>query len=200
MPAVAGAKERPEAGRRAEILKVATRMFAQRGFHHTSLQDIAEALKIQKASLYYYFDSKEEILSAILQRGVEELLVDAEKAVQAVDDPREQLDRLLDAHVRNLERRLDDIKVFLSERRSLTPAQERRYLEWRRRYEDLYVQVITEGQARGVFGEGRPRVLAYGILGTYNWLIQWYRPRGELSVRQIHQDLSRLVLRGLLKG
>lgn len=186
------------AERRAEILRLSSELFADRGYHNTSMQDIAEAAQIQKASIYYYYKSKDEILSEVLEMGVQSLLVDGRAALEFSDDPREKLRELLRAHVRNLRRYFHQVIVFLSVGRSLAGQHEfEPYFEWRREYDRMYVDVIREGQDKGLFRRDDAQVMAYGILGSYNWLVQWWQPDGRLSIDEIHEILAEMALRAL---
>lgn len=186
------------AERRSEILRLSAELFADRGYHNTSMQDIAEAAQIQKASIYYYYKSKDDILSEILEMGVQSLLADGRAALQSSDDPREKLRELLRAHVRNLRRYFHQVIVFLSVRRALGGRPEfSPYFEWRREYDKMYVDVIREGQQQGLFRDDDAQVMAFAILGSYNWLVQWWRPDGRLSIDEIHEILVGMALRAL---
>lgn len=184
--------------RKSELLTLAAQLFADRGFHNTSMQDIADVAGIQKASIYYYYPSKDAILSEVLVEGVSDLLRDGREAVASSTEPDAQLQALLRAHVRNLRRNLNQVIVFLAERRALAGRPEFvKYFEWRREYDAMYIDIIREGQAQGMFAEGDPRVMAFGILGSYNWLVQWWRPDGPLSIDEIHEVLARMALNGI---
>jgi AcrR family transcriptional regulator len=184
--------------RKEELLTLASQLFAERGFHNTSMQDIADVAGIQKASIYYYYKSKDAILSDVLLEGVSDLLRDAREAVASSTNPEEQLRALLRAHVRNLRRNLNQVIVFLHERRALDGRPEfSQYFEWRREYDAMYVGILRAGQEQGLFCDGDPRVMAYGILGSYNWLVQWWKPDGPLSIDEIHQVLAEMALKGV---
>lgn len=184
--------------RKSELLALAAQLFAERGFHNTSMQDIADVAGIQKASIYYYYASKDRILYEVLVEGVSDLLRDGREAVASSTEPDAQLQALLRAHVRNLRRNLHQVIVFLAERRALAGRPEfAKYFEWRREYDAMYVDIIREGQAQGLFEDGDPRVMAFGILGSYNWLVQWWRPDGRLSIDEIHEVLARMALNGI---
>lgn len=186
--------------RRQEILDLSAELFATRGFHNTSMQDIADVVQIQKASLYYYYKSKDDLLWEILRSGVQHMLEGSRRALeQAGDDPRDQLRDLLRAHIENLVIKRHHVIVFLNERRALAKRRATRYLEWREEYDDAFVQVVKRGQEAKLFREGPPTVLVYGIIGMYNWMIQWYRPEGPLSVDEIHRIFIEFMFDGVLR-
>jgi AcrR family transcriptional regulator len=175
--------------RRSELLAVAADLFAAQGFEATTLVDIAKASGLKKASLYHYFSSKQSMLVAVLAEGIDELLGTAASAV-TIENPAERLDALLRAHLQNFEHKLAHVSVFLLERRVMErePANSRdakRYLKQRRAYDQMFVDCIRDGQASGDFRDGDPVVLAYGLLGMLNWMVQWYQPRGRLSMDEI---------------
>jgi hypothetical protein len=81
------------------------------------------------------------------------------------------------------------VKVFLLEARALDPPERQKYLDRRREYEQLIIDSIQEGQEQGVFRTGDPTILAYGVLGMFNWMVQWYDPNGRTSAEQIGELL-----------
>jgi AcrR family transcriptional regulator len=179
--------------RRREVLDRAAELFAQRGFDATSINDIATATTIKKASLYHYFPSKQSILTAILEDGIAELLADAEKAAQ-IRDPAERIRGLLAAHLKSFRHKLPQVIVFLHERNALDPELTAGYLQQRQRYDSLYVDAIREGQQRRMFRDEDPAVLAYAVLGMMNWMVQWYNPNGRLSLDEIAEILEQCAL------
>lgn len=186
------------AARRALILDVAADLFARQGFAATTLLDVAHAADLKKASVYHYFASKDSILLAVLTEGIDELLTAAAEAARTAD-PVQRLDALLRAHLRNFDRKLAHVIVFLTERRALQreladSPEAREYLAKRRAYDKLFVDCIRAGQRSGLFRRGDPTVLAYGVLGMLNWMVQWYDPAGRLSMDGIGTTLRACAL------
>lgn len=182
--------------RRQEVLDCAVRLFAERGFDGTSINDIAALTTLQKASLYHYFPSKQSILAAVLEDGIADLWAAARTAAQ-IADPVERICGLLAAHVSNFRRRLPHIVVFLTERAKLDGKLGARYLARRREYDALYVDAIRDGQNAGVFRVDDPVILAYAVLGMVNWMVQWYDPKGRLSLDDLTHILQRCALGAL---
>jgi TetR/AcrR family transcriptional regulator, cholesterol catabolism regulator len=179
--------------RRQLILDQATSLFATQGFDKTTLTDIAAAAELHKPSLYHYFPSKDAILLAVLSDGMNEILGNARRVAQ-VKDPVERFRALFGEHLRNFERRRVHVIVFLLERRRLTPdllkePEAQVYMDGRHAYDHLFTDCIREGQRTGVFRAGDPSVLAYGILGMVNWMVQWYDPEGRMSMNAIGEIL-----------
>jgi TetR/AcrR family transcriptional regulator, cholesterol catabolism regulator len=181
--------------RQRAILDVAAELFASLGFDRTSMDDIGRGCGLEKPSLYHHFPSKKAILSGILALGVEDLLEDAYAVLAAgIPDPRAKLEQLLQSHCRNFDRKLPHVKVFLLESRSLDKPERLKYLDRRREYEKIIIDVIDDGQERGVFRAGDPTILAYGLLGMFNWMVQWYDQSRGTSAEQIGQALVEAAL------
>ncbi|MDT4934913.1 MAG: hypothetical protein QOK11_2805 [Pseudonocardiales bacterium] len=177
------------------ILDTAAELFASKGVDRTSMDDIGRGCGLEKPSLYHYFKSKKAILAGVLSLGVDDLIQDA-YAVMAADiaDPAVKLERLLHSHSRNFDRKLPHVKVFLLESRSLDAPERQKYLDRRREYEQIIVDTIHEGQEQGVFRSGDATILAYGILGMFNWMVQWYDPSRSMSAEQIGRTLVEAAL------
>jgi AcrR family transcriptional regulator len=177
------------------ILDASAELFASKGVDRTSMDDIGRACGLGKPSLYHYFTSKKALLSEILSLGVDDLVADA-YAVMAdgEPDPPARLERLLQSHSRNFDRKLPHVKVFLLEERALEAPERQKYLDRRREYERIVIDVIAQGQAQGVFRDGDPTILAYGILGMFNWMVQWYDPSRRWTAEEIGQTLVTAAL------
>ena len=182
--------------RRQEVLDCAVKLFAERGFDGTSINDIAERTTLKKPSLYHYFPSKQHILVAVLEDEMSALWVRAQEIAQ-IADPMERIRGLLAAHLSNFRRKLPQIRVFLLERTKIDAKLASRYLEQRRLYDALYVDTIREGQQAGIFRADDPVVLAYAVLGIVNWMVQWYDPRGRLSLDEVTTILQQCAVGAL---
>jgi AcrR family transcriptional regulator len=185
--------------RRQEVLDCAVKLFAEKGFAGTSINDIAERTTLKKASLYHYFPSKQHILAAVLEDEMTALWASAREIAQ-ISDPVERIRRLLAAHLSNFRRKLPQIRVFLLERAQIDSKLTATYLEERREYDTLYVEAIRDGQKQGVFRIDDPVVLAYAVLGIVNWMVQWYDPRGRLSLEEVTTILQRCALGAITSG
>jgi TetR/AcrR family transcriptional regulator, cholesterol catabolism regulator len=179
--------------RRREVLDCAVKLFAEKGFDGTSINDIAAMTTLKKPSLYHYFPSKQSILAAALEDGMAELWPVAQAAAQ-ITDPADRICALLAAHLSNIRRRLPHIIVFLLERTKLDPSLASPYLEQRRQYDAFYIQAIRDGQEQGLFRVDDPVVLAYAVLGMVNWMVQWYDPEGRLPLEDVTNILQRCAL------
>ncbi len=183
---------------RDEILGAAAQIFSQKGFHATSMADIAQAVNLQKASLYYHISSKQELLLEMLDRALD-LLIERMEAVMARPlPPDEMLRQAIGEYLATLLGHRDLASVLLLEYRSLEPELQTRHIPRRDRYERLWRDLISQGLEAGLFCCCDPAMASRALLGVMNWTITWYRPEGAMSVAQITDQFTSLFLNGLL--
>jgi AcrR family transcriptional regulator len=165
--------------RREELTRTAARLFADRGYHGTSLADVAEALGMQKASLYHHIDSKEDLLWEVAWGGAEAF----HAALDAVPDdvPVPGKIRLaLRAHLRVVGEQLDAATVFTREWRALDGERRERFVAERRRYEERVRELFREGVERGDLRTDLDvATAALLFLSAANWAYTWLRPGAD---------------------
>lgn len=184
---------------RDDILEAAAQVFRQKGFHGASMQDIAKAVSLQKASLYHHVSSKQEILLALLDRALE-LLLERISAISVQEIPADKkLREMIRAYLQILTENTDLSAVLLFEHRSLERKQHARHVPNRDKFEALWRGVLEEGVQTKLFKCEDPALTTRAVLGIMNWTLTWYRPNGTLMVDQIADHYSNLLLNGLLK-
>lgn len=190
-----------------QVLDVAARLFGERGYEATPLDEVARELGVLKGSLYYYISSKADLLDLLNRRRLEEL-IEAAAEVSRLQAPVEaRLERILRAHLRSIDQFSPESSqwfVRVAAKKRPTPRAERRSTAelspWtlHHQYEDLIRQLIVEGMSAGAF---RPdldaQVATLGILGACNWLTHWYRRGGRLTIDEVAESLLALLLDGL---
>jgi TetR/AcrR family transcriptional regulator, cholesterol catabolism regulator len=185
--------------RAPEIIDAAARVFAERGFHGATTQDIADVLGIRQASLYYYFPSKEGALELVCLHGVGGFFEVAKAIASGPGTAAEKLSRLIKAHLSPLVDRSDFVRVFLNERQHLPAENRRRIGKWSRGLERVFEDVLKEGVRRGEF---RPdldtRLAALATLGMANAVASWFR-KEDAAVDRISAEFARLVADGVVK-
>lgn len=184
---------------REDILEAAAQVFRQKGFHGASMSDIAEAVNLQKASLYHHVSSKQEILLAILDRALELLLERISPITAQKIPPDKKLQLMIREYLQILVENIDLATVLLFEHRALERRQHARHIPNRDKFESLWKDVIKEGISKKLFKFDDPSMAVLALLGLTNWTITWYRPDGEKTIDQIADDYSNLLLNGLLK-
>src|SRR5262245_13592513 len=185
--------------RRAEaIVDAAARVFAERGYHGTSTQAIADVLGMRQASLYYYFPSKEAALETVCEQGVDGFVERAENIAAGTEAPLAKLVLLIAAHLAPIEKKRDYVKVFINERRYLADASRRRIARKARRIERVFAQVIQAGVADGSIKAGTDvRRTMLAVLGMVNSVINWRRDDQGADLRRLAAELGQLVVDGL---
>jgi AcrR family transcriptional regulator len=162
--------------RREELTRIAARLFAERGYQSTSLADLAEALGVQKASLYHHIDSKEDLLWEVAWEGAEAFHAGLD-GVPAEVPAAERIRLALGAHLAVVGQQLDVATVFVREWRHLQGDRRDRFLAERRRYEErireLFRAGVDESQLRTDLDVGTAALL---FLSAANWAYTWLRP------------------------
>ena len=183
--------------REQEILLAAADMFCHKGFHATSLEDIAQAVGIRKSSLYYYAQTKDELLFRVVEMGLRPMIDELQAVCSSAHPPAEKLRRAIDVHVLNIDSQRSTMGVILREDRSVAPQHRESYIALRDAYEVLLRGLIREGVASGAFRACDPVTITRAILGMCSWLTVWYRPGGGLSAAELSSQFSELILKGL---
>jgi TetR/AcrR family transcriptional regulator, cholesterol catabolism regulator len=198
--ALPSTRRRASQRRRApQIIDAAARVFAERGFHGATTQDIANVLGIRQASLYYYFSSKEAALELVCLKGVEGFFEAAKAIAAGAGTARNRLSLLIKSHLSPLLDRGDFVKVFLNERQHLPAESRRRIGRWSRGLERIFEEVLKEGIAKGEFHTDLDaRMATLAILGMCNAASSWYR-KENAPVARIDAEFTRLVIDGVGK-
>lgn len=183
--------------RKEQIYSTARSLFSERGYHATTVRDIARELNMQGGSLYAHIESKEDVLWELVNRAAEQFLGAVEPIVKSEMPPANKLREMVRAHVRVVADNLGDATVFLHEWKFLGEERRVETAALRDRYERLYRRVIDEGVRSGEFAPADPKMAAMLVLSAVNWMPQWYKPSGTLSPVEIADRFSELVLRGL---
>ncbi len=183
---------------RDEILQAAAHIFGQKGFHAASMQDIAQAVNLQKASLYHHFSSKQEILLALLDSALDMLIQEMQKVACQPLPPEEKLRLAMVTYLQTLTQYQDLSSVLLLEHRSLEPRKRRQHIQRRDRFERLWRELIQQGVEQGVFASQDPALASRALLGVMNWTITWYSKDGPLSAEAIADQFAVLFEKGLL--
>ena len=186
---------------RQEILRTAARLFQQRGYDATSMNDVAAALKLSKGGLYHHFQSKDEILFEIMNHAMEITQERVIAPVRDIADPEERLRALIRLHIEVvLSPRDREITVMLHENHPLPPTLRKRINPRKKEYVHFVESLIADvsNASRGVKGAVSPRAAAFALLGMINWIYQWYKPEGELQANNLIPQFTELLFGGIL--
>jgi AcrR family transcriptional regulator len=185
---------------RSDIIQAAAQIFRQKGYHAASMQDIADAVQLQKASLYHHVEGKQDILLAILDHALDLLIDDMQAVVDSDLPPEEKLARAMRVYVDRLTADADLAAVLLLEHRSLEPGLRAQHVARRDRYEALWRQIIRQGVESGAFRPVDEAVAAFALLGVQNWMITWFKDGGRFTAQELADQFAHLLLNGLRPG
>lgn len=186
--------------RREAIIDTSARVFARRGYHATGIIELCAANDLGKGAFYHYIGSKEELLAAIHDRVMDEVLASAERVVATGGSPSEQLAMLGDELLDIIARYPDHVWVFLHEFPALTDERAEQFRERRRAYEETVEAVLRAGTDSGEFRDLDPRLTALAWLGMHNYTYLWLKADGPLSAREVASRFSDIFVRGIRSG
>ncbi|MGZ6214454.1 MAG: TetR/AcrR family transcriptional regulator [Candidatus Limnocylindria bacterium] len=187
----------PPRPREADLLAAATRLFRERGFHATSMQDLGEALRMNRGSLYHYIASKDDLLWAVLIRAFDLLEARVSPLLESDASPLQRLSAAIREHLRVAADHADELSLIQIELRSLSRERRAEMIRRRDAYESLWRRTIEQGIADGSLRAFDIRLAGTGILSVCNWFTQWYRPDGSQTVDEIADIFTDLFLTGL---
>jgi TetR/AcrR family transcriptional regulator, cholesterol catabolism regulator len=193
-----GGERKPREERWAELIQVATQVFYEKGYDAASLQDIADRLGMLKGSLYYYIQSKEDLLFDVISAVHKEGLAVVRARAEAPGDPLQRLRHVIVGHVEHTCRNLVQTAVFLHELSALPPERRREVLGTEHAYQGVFRDLIELAQKEGLArADLDPRLAALSVLGSTNWVYRWFRPGGDFSAEQIAGELAEMAIRGI---
>ena len=182
---------------REDIIAAATRVFSDRGYHAASMAEIAEAVGIRKPSLYHHVRKKEDLLFAIHEQMIDELIEETMPVFTSSMTPAEKVRGALKIAMSFVARHRDGVTVFLTEQRAVTGKRWNELVVKRDFYEQMVHRIIAEGTASGAFIEVPPAIAAKAVLAMANWGYEWFQPDGPLTAEEVGDIFATIALRGL---
>ena len=179
--------------RAPQVLDAAAGLFSRQGFEGTSVRDIARAVGMLPGSMYCHFATKEDLLTAVYVRGVEQISAAVEAAVARHTDPWGRLEAACVAHLEAILRDDDYARVVVRVRPADVPAADGRLTELRDRYEARFAALV---RALPLERGADRRCLRLLLLGALNWSQTWYRPQGGSTPRTIARHFIALLRQG----
>jgi AcrR family transcriptional regulator len=184
--------------RRDEIISVAAQIFAVKGYHATTLDEIAREIGITKPALYYYINSKEDILREIVGKIMEPMEEVTEVGKSALP-PRERLAKIIQMLVKFGAERKETTRIAF-EQINILPRRSRDALRRRQKdVEEVVHETIRDGVERGDFAVDDAKLATLAILAVSNWIYRWYQPDGGLTPAQIADQFIHLLENGYIK-
>jgi len=183
--------------RRQAIIDTSARVFARQGYHATGITELCAANNLGKGALYHYIGSKEELLAAIHDRVMDEVLLGADRVADAGGPPSAQLAMLGDELLDVIHRYPDHVWVFLHEFPALTGPRAERFRSRRRTYERRVEDVLRAGVETGEFRAVDPWLTARAWLGMHNYTYLWLKPGGRLQARSVAKPFADIFMHGI---
>ena len=188
--------------RRDELLAIAAKLFAERGFKNTTVRDIADAAGILSGSLYHHFDSKEAMVDELLD-SFQISLWEEYDAIEASDrTPKEKLVAVVRASFDAIDRNHSEVAIFQTDAAYLATFERFAYLHERNvRFRDLWTSLLRDGVAAGELRADLDVELVYRFLRDTVWVaVRWYRPGGDLEPHQVADQYLHILLEGIQHG
>lgn len=186
----------PRGGGRDAITRAARESFAERGYHGTSIRDIARRAGLSLSALYHWHTGKQELLAALIEESVEEYFRRCDGALRdAGDDPARRLAALVRATVEYRVSRQVESTIATSEWRNLEPAHRESLDGMRAAATRLWADLVDDGVARGAFHCEHPRDARRAVIAACNAIAQWYEPHGGLDVADLVERYTAIALR-----
>ena len=196
--------ERRNADRRASgerwqtILKGAAEVFLREGFARARLEDVAVEVGINRASLYYYVGTKEELLVALIEQPAHMMTRHCREALESDLPADEKLRRALQAYIEDLASHREVFLLFSESQHLATIPEAHDIVTNADAYGKALLAIVEAGVASGVFREDLdPRLVTLGMLGMYNWIHRWYVPGGRNTLTEIGDAFAVMVISGL---
>jgi TetR/AcrR family transcriptional regulator, cholesterol catabolism regulator len=180
------------------VLKTAASIFAEKGYHSTSIRDIARATKMSLSGLYYYFKSKEELLFLIQDYCFSTVIDDCRRLLTGVADPVHRLKLLIENHLNYFVQNMNEMKVLSHEANAISGDLFKKVNHKKRQYVDLVIKLLEEIARDHGIKEINIRVATFSLFGMMNWIYNWYSPRKDGDVTGLSQNITRLFLSGFL--
>ncbi len=182
-------------GRRGDVRDAALTLFAERGYHGTSMKDIAGRVGMRAPSLYNHVGAKQDLLVEIVEATLVELQALHEEAVGGATDTVDALRRAVEAHVRYHARHPREVRVGNRDLPALAPAGRERVIGMRRTYARSWQQLLQAGMDEGRFDLGDARLASYALLEMGIGVATWFRPDGPLSEDEVARHYGDMALR-----
>lgn len=189
--------------KRDEIVQVAVRLFKEKGYKSTTLSDIAKDAGLDRATVYYYVGSKEELFHEAVKGILDENILEAERLLRATAmNPREKLERLVERLMMSYEENYPHVYVYIQEEMfevadDATPWA-KQMVRQTRRFENVVSALLDQGVTQGFFRDDVPvRLAANAIFGMFNWTHRWFKPGGKQTARHVAAAFCKIFFDGM---
>jgi TetR/AcrR family transcriptional regulator, cholesterol catabolism regulator len=185
----------------SRLLDAACTLFTRKGYFATSIREIADLMGLQKASLYYYISTKEDLLYQISRAALEHMSAGVKRALEQVSRPADRVHALITSHVISLLHHQNWYAAANDELHALSPERREEIVALRDEYELLLRKTLEEAQAAGILRADIPaKFLGLVLLGMINLIYPWYQPEIDLTPMELGSLLADLFMTGIASG
>jgi AcrR family transcriptional regulator len=191
-------REKERQTKREAVLRMAAQSFNEKGFHATSLDDVAARLNVTKPTLYYYFKNKEEILFECVRIGLQMIDEAAENVARRGGSGVEQLFAVMRKYAEIVTMDFGMCLIRVGED-PLQPAARRKLRQLKARIDRRFRSLIEQGIAEGDLAPCDAKIAAFTVAGALSWIARWYRPDGPLRPNDIAEQCISILVEGLVR-
>jgi AcrR family transcriptional regulator len=191
-------REKERQTKREAVLRMAAQSFNEKGFHATSLDDVAARLNVTKPTLYYYFKNKEEILFECVRIGLQMIDEAAENVARRGGTGVEQLFAVMRKYAEIVTMDFGMCLIRVGED-PLQPAARRKLRQLKARIDRRFRSLIEQGIAEGDLAPCDAKIAAFTVAGALSWIARWYRPDGPLPPNDIAEQCISILVEGLVR-
>lgn len=182
-----------------EIHRVVAQLFAHKGYHHTSMREIARELGMNQSSLYHYFTSKEEILFRLMNDAMDKVLRQLEEICASELEAEDKLKRVLHSYILSYAGDQDRLVLLVNEMNSLTEANRFVLVDKQRQYVHLIKSILNEVAEEGKMRQIDPGVATFAFFGMVHYTIKWYHEDGPITLDELAKLFVEIFTGGILK-
>ncbi|MBF7082268.1 TetR family transcriptional regulator [Desulfallas sp. Bu1-1] len=191
-------REARAAERRLNILKAAAKLFSEKGYHDATIEEIARELKYTKGSIYYYINSKQDLLFQCHELAMNLLLDNIYRIRDLGLAPDLMLKEVIKGHIETLMSEFNLVTVMLVSDYELEEEYARIIINKRDEYEGIIAGIIRDGIEKAIFRDVPVKVVINLIMGAANWIGRWFRPEGPMTLQEISQFYADYLVEPLL--
>lgn len=189
----------PKDKKRRVIREAATRLFVEKGFENITTRNISSEAKISNAALYYYFDSKEDLLYQILDEAMHNGLEQIQQIEKSTLSRKKKLSAYLRMHATSAVD-YNKMKLLVENQKSLSPQHRRALVKKQSKYVKKLVDLLNELKREGELLDLDTTVCAFAFFGMVSWAYRWYKPEGKITPEQLSEIMHTIFTKGVFKG
>ena len=185
--------------KKQKILDTAAKLFAKKGFENTTTRDICKATGMSHAMIYYYFEDKETVLNEILEDILSDGLKQIRKIAQSSKSLKEKLTAITHMYARYHVVKIDKMKVFVHDQKSLKPAHKKKVNAYQREYLDILEDLLNKLKNENAIVDLDTKAAAFTFFGMVHWAYRWYDPRGKIKPDELSEIINKIFTRGVYR-